>query len=44
MVKQFIIFVLGSGVGDLEARITYRLADYVKVGIEERTRTKRGAF
>jgi len=30
VVEQFIIFVLGSGVGDPEARMTYRPADYVK--------------
>jgi hypothetical protein len=29
MVKQFIIFILGSRVGDPEARMIYRPADYV---------------
>ena len=29
MVEQFIIFVLGSRVGDPEARMTYRPVDYV---------------
>jgi len=32
VVKQFIIFVLSSGVGDLKAYMTYRPADYVRGG------------